>query len=70
MLKFISKVYHPRIRTETGETCILAYSFNEWVPSKKIVDILEFINTKLVSILSDWDIKDLTDYISNPRRMV
>ena len=36
MLKFISKVYHPRIRTETGETCIQAYSLMNGFQVKKL----------------------------------
>ena len=38
--KFITKMYHPNIKTETGEICKDVYEAT-WVPTKTIKDILK-----------------------------
>jgi ubiquitin-conjugating enzyme E2 D/E len=45
-VKFITNVYHPNIKTDTGEICQDVFA-SSWAPTQKVSDILE----KIVSML-------------------
>lgn len=47
-VKFLTSIYHPNIKLETGDICQDIFA-SGWAPTQKVVDILE----KLVSMLKD-----------------
>ena len=47
-VKFLTTVYHPNIKLDTGEICQDVFA-NGWAPTQKVQDILE----KLVSMLRE-----------------
>lgn len=47
-VKFLTSIYHPNIKLETGDICQDVFA-SAWAPTQKVVDILE----KLVSMLKD-----------------
>ena len=48
-LKFVTKIYHPNVKTDTGEVCHLMYS-KDWKPTgKKIIDIIQIIISMMQS---------------------
>lgn len=47
-VKFLTSIYHPNIKLETGDICQDVFA-SGWAPTQKVVDILE----KLVSMLKD-----------------
>ncbi len=47
-VKFLTSIYHPNIKLETGDICQDIFA-SGWAPTQKVVDIIE----KLVSMLKD-----------------
>ena len=45
-VKFVTTIYHPNIRRDTGEICQDVF-YSSWAPTQKVSDILE----KIVSLL-------------------
>ena len=48
-VNFKTKIYHPNIKTDTGEICMLAIE-KDWVPTRNAVFVIEAILTMLRSI--------------------
>lgn len=46
-VKFITKIYHPNIKLDTGEICLEVFT-SSWSPTQKIYEVIE----KIASILS------------------
>ena len=46
-VKFITPMYHPNVKKETGEICMDVFA-NSWAPTQKVCDIIE----KLASLLA------------------
>lgn len=47
-VKFVTKMYHPNIKKDTGEICMDVFA-NSWSPTQKVSDILEKLATLLVT---------------------
>lgn len=47
-VKFVTPMYHPNIKKETGEVCMDVFA-NSWSPTQKVQDILEKLSSLLVS---------------------
>ena len=47
-VKFITPMYHPNIKKDTGEICMDVFA-NSWAPTQKVSDIIEKLASLLVS---------------------
>ena len=47
-VKFITPMYHPNIKKDTGEICMDVFA-NNWSPTQKVCDIIEKLASLLVS---------------------
>ena len=47
-VKFVTKMYHPNIKQDTGEICMDVFA-NSWSPTQKVSDIIEKLASLLVS---------------------
>jgi ubiquitin-conjugating enzyme E2 D/E len=68
-VKFVTKMYHPNIKQDTGEICMDVFA-SSWSPTQKVADILE----KLVSLLispstsSPLEADICKEYMNNPKQ--
>ena len=66
-VKFITPMYHPNIKKDTGEICMEVFT-NDWTPTQKISDIIIKLASLLVSPLIESPLEPeiaqyyLTDY--------
>ena len=51
-VKFLTPMYHPNIKKETGEICMDVFA-SSWSPTQKVSDILEKLSSLLVSPSTD-----------------
>ena len=67
-VKFLTSIYHPNIKLETGDICQDVFA-SGWAPTQKVNDILE----KLVSMLKDpstsnpLETEICNEYLNNPK---
>ena len=47
-VKFITPMYHPNVKKDTGEICMDVFA-NSWSPTQKVSDIIEKLASLLVS---------------------
>ena len=47
-VKFITPMYHPNVKRDTGEICMDVFA-NSWSPTQKVCDIIEKLASLLVS---------------------
>ena len=47
-VKFITPMYHPNVKKDTGEICMDVFA-NSWSPTQKVCDIIEKLASLLVS---------------------
>ena len=47
-VKFITPMYHPNVKKDTGEICMDVFA-NSWAPTQKVSDIIEKLASLLVS---------------------
>ena len=47
-VKFITPMYHPNIKKDTGEICMDVFA-NNWSPTQKVCDIIEKLSSLLMS---------------------
>ena len=51
-VKFITPMYHPNIKSDTGEICADVFA-NNWVPTQKVNDIIEKLSSLLMKPETD-----------------
>ena len=68
-VKFITPMYHPNIKKETGEICMDVFA-NNWSPTQKVSDIIEKIASLLVSPSTDSPLESEInqEYVSDQKK--
>lgn len=51
-VKFVTTMYHPNIKKDTGEICMDVFA-NQWMPTQKVSDIIEKLASLLASPTTD-----------------
>ena len=65
-VKFITPMYHPNIKKDTGEICMDVFA-NSWSPTQKVSDIIEKLSSLLMSPSTDSPLEGeiAQEYVSN-----
>ena len=68
-VKFITPMYHPNIKKDTGEICMDVFA-NNWSPTQKVSDVIEKLASLLVSPSTDSPLESEInqEYVSDHKK--
>ena len=68
-VKFVTPMYHPNIKKDTGEICMDVFA-SSWSPTQKVKDILEKLVSLIKSPTTDSPLESeiCQEYLKNPKQ--